>query len=127
MLHRKDSWAQKWIIGGDFNDIREHEENEGENRRQESSFWSFRNFIADLKIGEVKFRGEFFTWVNNRENEGFIQESLDRFFGSVEWIIQFKTAEVCHIRRQASDHSLLILDLKPQKYKTKSRFIFDSR
>lgn len=72
LVRRKDSWGQKWVMGGDFNDIREHEEKEGGNRRLESSFWSFRSFIADLEMGEVKFRGEAFTWANNRGNEGFI-------------------------------------------------------
>lgn len=41
-------------------------------RIQDNSFMSFRNFIAKMKIGEVKFREDTFTWENNRENEGFI-------------------------------------------------------
>lgn len=57
--------------GGDFN-VRNHEEKKGGKRRQDGSFWGFRNFIANMKMGEVKFRGDVFTWANNRENEGFI-------------------------------------------------------
>lgn len=34
------------------------------------------------------------------------------------------TAEVIHVLRQSSDHSLLILDTKPQRKKTKGGFIF---
>lgn len=111
--------------GGDFN-LRDHEDKKWGRRRQEGSFGGFRNFIADMEMGEMKLE-DVFTWVNNRENEGFIQERLDRFFGLAEWMIQCDTAEVCHIAREASDHYLLILNSKPQKSRTKSRFIFYSR
>lgn len=42
----------------DFNDIKDHVEKKGGNRRQEISFWGFRNFIADMEMEEVKFKGE---------------------------------------------------------------------
>lgn len=42
-------------------------------------------------------------------------------------MLQFDIAEVVHKLRQSSNHSLLILDTKPQRVKTKARFIFDSR
>lgn len=112
--------------GGDFNEIKNHEEKHGGIRRQESSFHDFRTFIADMGMGEIRFTGHTFTWANNREGEGFIQERLDRFFGSAHWMLTFDTAEVVHILRQASDRSLLMLDTKPQRVKTKSRFIFES-
>lgn len=43
--------------GGDFNDLRDHGEKQGERRRQEGSFLGFRNFIVGIEMGEVKFRG----------------------------------------------------------------------
>lgn len=51
---------------------------------------------------------------------------MDKFFGSAEWMIQNNTAEVRHVHRQASDHSLLLLDLRPSIFKTGGRFIFES-
>lgn len=68
------------MLGGDFNNIGDHEEKNGGRRRQEGSFWGFRNFIADMEIGEVKFRGHVFTWLNNRENKGLI-DFLDQLNG----------------------------------------------
>lgn len=62
-------------------------------RRHESSFMSFRNFITKMEMGEVKFREDTFTWGNSRENEGFIQERLDRFFRSVDWIVHCTTVK----------------------------------
>lgn len=65
----------------------------GGRHRQESRFLDFRNFIAGIRIGEIKFKGEMYTWENNREGKGFIQERLDKFFGSAYWIIQRDTTE----------------------------------
>lgn len=61
LLQRKCSWGKKWVIRGDFNDIRDHEEKKGGRRRQDGSSWGFRNFVTDMEIGEVKFRGDIFT------------------------------------------------------------------
>lgn len=67
------------MLGGDFNDIRDHEEKRGGSRRHKGRF---QRLIAEMDMGEVKFRGDPFTWVNNRDGEDFIQERLDRFLGS---------------------------------------------
>lgn len=69
--------------------------------RQESSLMDFRIFISVMEMGEVKFRGDGYTWANNRESEGFIQERLDRFFGLAKWLVHFDKASVQHILRQA--------------------------
>lgn len=113
-------------MGGDFNDIKDNSEKQGGRERLASSFVVFRNFISKMQMGEIKFKGEPFTWANNREGEGFIQERLDRFFGSKEWMLEKDTAEVKHYLKQASDHSCLILDTMPSRKKTNGRFIFAS-
>lgn len=78
-------------------------------------------------MGDIKFKGESWTWSNNREGEGFIQEKLDRFLGSAEWLLHFDKVEVKHFLRQTSDHSLILLDFNLTRNKTQSRFIFDIR
>lgn len=80
-----------------------------------------------MGIVDIKFKGEICTWANNREGEGFIQERLDKFFGSAEWMLSYNTTEVKHVMRQASDHSLFLLDSNPVRKKTKARFIFKNR
>lgn len=78
-----------------------------------------------MEIGDIVYRGDTFTWANNREWEGFIQEMLDRFCGSVKWMIQNKKAEVKHVLRQTSDHALILLDSNPGMVKTKGQFIWE--
>lgn len=87
-------------------------------------FWTFRSFIDDMEMGDIKFKGDLFTWANNREGKGFIQERLDRFVGSGEWMLNHDSAMVTHFRMQSSDHSLLVLDSEQKRAKTKTRFIF---
>lgn len=125
LMKRKSQWGSRWILEGDFNDIRNNEEKKGGRHRQESSFHDFRNFISEMQMGKIKLKGKTFTWANNTKGEGFIQERLDRFFGSAEWMIEKDTVEIKHILRQASDHSLLKLDTLLLRRKTKERFIFE--
>lgn len=52
---------------------------------------------------------------------------LDIFFGAPNWILENSKAVVRHIKKQASDYSLLIWDTNPEVRKRKSRFYFDKR
>lgn len=101
-------------MGGDFNDIVSNTEKQGGRRRQENSFTKFRDFIADMDMRIIRYKGEPFTWANNKEGEGFIQERLDRFFGSANWMLQWNTSVMTNILTQSSDHSMILLDSKPQ-------------
>lgn len=65
---------------GDLNEIKTNKEKKGDNNKQEGSFSNFKNIISEMGIGNIRFRGHTCTWANNREEEGFIQEMLDKFF-----------------------------------------------
>lgn len=120
---RKPHWGSHWVLGGNLNDIKNNEKKKGGSLKTEHSFMNFRNFLADMEMGDIRVRGEAFTWANNRETEGYIQERLNRFCGSVEWMGQHENATVCHVLKQTSDHAMLILDTNPEKTSTKGRFI----
>lgn len=76
---------------------------------------------------EVSFKGRRWIWANNRMEEGFIEERLDMFFGSKDWMLDFEKAEVKHILTQSSNHFMLLLDTNPHQPEMKSRFIFENR
>lgn len=99
------------VYRGDFNEIKTGSEKQGGRQRSEGSFNFFNQFITNMCMAEVRYIGRTWTWANNRVGEGFIQERLDRFFGSAEWLLHFDKAEVKHVLRQASDHSLLVWTL----------------
>lgn len=63
----KQMWGPRWVIEGDFNDIKNNEEKLGGKRRQESSFRDFKNIISAMEMGDIKYKGETYTWAYNRE------------------------------------------------------------
>lgn len=88
--------------------------------RQESSFLAFRNFIDEIEMGDI------YTWANNKERVEFIQERLDRLYGSVEQMLLNDNTVVNHVFRPTSDHSIIILDSKPDRVRTRAKFVFES-
>lgn len=54
-------WGKRWVIGGDFNNIKANEENKGGRKRLESSFVGFKNFIDEMEMGDIKFKCESWT------------------------------------------------------------------
>lgn len=47
---RKRKWEDKWILRGDFNDIRNPKEKSGKRPRSEASCKGFREFIENMNI-----------------------------------------------------------------------------
>ncbi|GER46309.1 retrotransposon reverse transcriptase [Striga asiatica] len=122
------NWGTKWIVGGDWNEICSGEEKRGGNARSNTSCLAFNSFIARIGMLEVTMTDNTFTWGNNREQEGYIEEKLDRVFGSLEWLAINPTAQVNSWFRNSSDHLMLILNSNPVgDIKKKRRFIFDTR
>lgn len=42
---RRRDWGPLWVMGGDFNDIKNNDEKKRENDKLDSSFQDFRDFI----------------------------------------------------------------------------------
>lgn len=60
------------------------ERRKGGRLRSNGSFRNFREFIKDMSIGEIKYAGREWTWANNREWKGSVEDRLDRYFASPE-------------------------------------------
>lgn len=78
-----------------------------------------------MEIWEIIFRGRRWTWANNRQGEGFIEEMIEMFFGSPDWMLEFDKVKVQHLMKQSSDHSMLFVDTFLHQSKQKARFIYD--
>lgn len=60
--------------------------------------------------GEFRIQRQEWTWANNRNGEGYMEEKLDRiFFGSVHWVLKYQNAKMKHVFRKASNHNLVLL------------------
>lgn len=97
-------------MGGDFNDIRDHLEKQWGRQRAEGSFNMFRSFICDMQTNEVNFTGSAWTWTNNQAGDDYVEERLDRFFISSDWLFCHPKTVVNHIKKQSSDHCLLLFE-----------------
>lgn len=73
---------------------------------------------------EINYVGRQWTWANNREGEGFIEERLDRFFASPDWFLLNVGALVAHVDRSASDHTFLVLQSQPHHNRRKNHVLF---
>lgn len=110
-----------------MNDIRNPEEKTGGRIRSVVSCKGFREFIEQMNMEELEFKGRQWTWANNWQNEGYIEARLDRFFGASLWPRENENAIVHHVERQSSDHCMLVVDTDPAQERKKRRFYFDKR
>lgn len=61
LVDNKSKWVNNWFLGGDLNDIRKAEEKQGGRLRTEASFLQFQNFIDDMGMDEINFKGRIWT------------------------------------------------------------------
>ncbi|GER29383.1 ATP-dependent Clp protease ATP-binding subunit ClpX [Striga asiatica] len=92
----KVKWGQCWMIAGDWNDI----------------------------MHEVAQKGSFYTWGNNRANDGYVEERLDKIFVSYDWLNTFPNMEASNYYRSASDHNILFIDTDKEIARRHKRFSF---
>lgn len=83
----------------------------------------FRNFIEAMTMGEINFKVRNQTWPNNRDNEGFIDERLDKFFAFLDWLLEFATTTVLHERNRVLITAFWFWTLNPCVQCTRKDFI----
>lgn len=69
-------------------------------------FRDFKSFLWDIGAIDLGFAGKPWTWWCFRENNGIIQERLDRIISSPGWRLDFSLANIIYIEIKVSDHRL---------------------
>jgi hypothetical protein len=54
----------------------------------------FHRVLKDCLLSDLGFSGPKFTWSNERDDEAFTQERLDRMVANSEWCEYFKDVNV---------------------------------
>ncbi|GER32212.1 non-ltr retroelement reverse transcriptase [Striga asiatica] len=124
---KKSNWGDYWCMIGDWNDLANVEDKKGGRTRTPASLLGFQTFIANMGIGEVLRKGYPYTWGNNRDQEGFVEEALDKAYASLEWLRSYPGTQTTSHFKSSSDHHLLLLEDDPTVINPKSRFHFDKR
>lgn len=53
---KREQWGSKWILGGDFNDTRSHQEMNRGRVRNENSCKEFKDFIMRMNMEKVEYQ-----------------------------------------------------------------------
>ena len=113
-----------WLITGDFNDIFTNAEKCGGPTRPESSFTSFRTFVAQNGLWDLKHTGEQLSWRGNRHTH-FIRSRLDRSMGNCVWAEAFPMGRCRYLRFEGSDHRPLMSYFNSDRTRKRGMFRFN--
>ena len=84
LKHLHSRSTAPWLCYGDFNEILTMEEKQGGLIRPLRPMQEFREALLQCGLVDLGFQGNIFTWSNGQEGEGFVQERLDRAYGTIE-------------------------------------------
>ncbi|XP_073133406.1 uncharacterized protein [Henckelia pumila] len=110
---RCDLWASllqvkpvggPWLVGGDFNVVRDASECLGSSGGRQLPMDEFNHFVLESALVDAGFEGSSFTWTNKS-----IWKRLDRVFVYVDWGDHFNSIRVEHLSRTVSDHCPLLV------------------
>ncbi|KAL5819042.1 hypothetical protein ACOSQ4_022884 [Xanthoceras sorbifolium] len=103
-----------WICGGDFNEILMDCEKDGGLPKQRRLLFNFREALDACGLQDLGFEGPLFTWCNGRMGDAFVQERLDRYVCSRDWLSRFPASYVQHLDFWKSDHRPILLHIAVQ-------------
>lgn len=93
---REEVWQQlknlkslakpNWLCIGDFNQILTRKEKFSFTQDTIVGSKLFQHVIDKFQFCDLEATRQRFTWMNNRSENDFVMERLDRAFASVEWI-----------------------------------------
>ncbi|XP_026428415.1 uncharacterized protein LOC113324312 [Papaver somniferum] len=106
--------AYPWILLGDMNFILRNREKSGGNPHSQNMLNNANDFVNALRVHDISFFGNLFTWTNRRHDAELIQERLDRFLGDETWFNFFPDCHVYHLATISSDHGPIVLTSSKQ-------------
>nr|XP_009803099.1 PREDICTED: uncharacterized protein LOC104248527 [Nicotiana sylvestris] len=114
-----------WLVGGNFNVIRDEEEKYGGLPVSLIEVDDFRHCINTCNLTDLGFKGSIFTWWNGRSEEDCIFKILDRCFGNNELQQTFLGWEITHLSKIGSDHCPMLLkcDIETAPIRKSFRFL----
>eukprot|EP00253_Pinus_taeda_P004844 PITA_04844 len=115
-----------WIIGGDFNLIRDLGEKKGGIRRPNQSMEEFNELITEQRLVDIPTTNGLFTWNNRRGGRSQIASRLDRFLLSEQKLNRDVFIETKILPGLGSDHWSIRLEIDIKKNNGKKPFRFEA-
>lgn len=126
LMELGESRDEAWLIVGDFNDLLDNSEKVGGPARWEGSFLSFRSFVSQMGLWDLKHSGNHLSWRGTRYTH-FIQSRLDRAMANCSLFERFPAGRCEYLRFEGSDHRPIVVHFDVSREKRKGLFRFDRR
>ena len=83
-----------WLIGGDLNEIFCNYEKKGGIAKCQSILARFRETAEECGLLDLGYNGYDFTWDNRQQGDRAMEERLDRFCSTSDWMALFPSFRV---------------------------------
>ncbi|KAL2252881.1 UNVERIFIED_CONTAM: hypothetical protein Sindi_0082800 [Sesamum indicum] len=98
-----------WLVGGDFNAVRDLSEVCGTLRDIRRAMDEFNTCIQNIGLLPLPMQGEWYTWHNCSATPRNLWKRLDRILINDRWMARFQTSFYTSLTPRTSDHSPLVL------------------
>ncbi|KAL2251939.1 UNVERIFIED_CONTAM: hypothetical protein Sindi_2316200 [Sesamum indicum] len=98
-----------WMVGGDFNAVRDLNEVSGISGNIRMTTEEFNAGILEAGLIPLSMQGEWFTWHNCSTSMRSLWKRLDRILINDRWLARFPSAYYRSLTPRTSDHSPLVL------------------
>ncbi|XP_011101873.1 uncharacterized protein LOC105179912 [Sesamum indicum] len=115
-----------WLVGGDFNAVRELNEVCGISGDIRMATEEFNTGILEAGLIPLPMQGEWFTWHNCSTTARSLWKRLDRILINDRWLARFPTSSYHSLTPRMSDHSPLVLHGDTQQHNGGGMFRFDN-
>ncbi|KAL2252909.1 UNVERIFIED_CONTAM: hypothetical protein Sindi_0085600 [Sesamum indicum] len=105
-----------WLVGGDFNAVRDINEVCGISGDIRMATAEFNIGILEPGLIPLPMQGEWFTWHNCSTSARSLWKRLDRILINDHWLARFPTSSYHSLTPRTSDHSPLVLHGDTQQH-----------
>ncbi|KAL2248168.1 UNVERIFIED_CONTAM: hypothetical protein Sindi_2669100 [Sesamum indicum] len=104
------SMDELWLVGGDFNAVRDLSEVCGTSGDIRMAMEEFNACIQSTALHSLPMQGEWYTWHNSSTTSRSLWKQLHRMLINDTWLTRFPTSCYTSLLPQTSDHSPLVLN-----------------
>ncbi|KAL2231030.1 UNVERIFIED_CONTAM: hypothetical protein Sindi_1697400 [Sesamum indicum] len=117
-----------WLVGGDFNAVREMNEVCGVSGDIRTTMEEFNAAIQEAGLIPLPMQGEWYTWHNCSTSSWSLWKRLDRILINDRWLARFPSSCYHSLLPRTSDHSPLVIhgDMQHHQQTGGGMFRFDN-
>ncbi|XP_075106791.1 uncharacterized protein LOC107774419 [Nicotiana tabacum] len=116
-IHSMGDW-------GDFNDVLQLQDRMHGNPVTMAETQDFSRCIQDLRLSELTWEGEYYTWSNKQDGCDRIWSRIGKIFGNYEWMMQWRHISTVYKMPFISDDAPMSLTFNDNQRSRKTPFNF---